>query len=204
MTAPGKHNLLNENELLLRIAEGDERAFFELFKVYTPVLRAYVWKITRSDLDTEEVVQEAFIRIWLHRDKLPGIDNLSAWIYTIAARICYNHLRAALNHQKKLKQLLWAGESQGADWNTPLELTQMEAFQKDVQRAVSQLSEQRKRVYRLNREEGLKPAAIAELLSMPVGTVKNQLSAALSEIRSFLLAAGHQIIVILYFFLNAL
>lgn len=193
--------MLNEKELLLSIAEGDEQSFSELFKAYTPILRAYIWKMTRSELDTEEVVQETFIRIWLYRDKLPAVENPAAWIYSVAARVCYNYLRSTLNHQKKVNQLALIGDYRHSDLNTPLEQTQMEAFQKDVQRAIQQLPEQRKRVYRLSREEGLKPAAISELLTVPVGTVKNQLSAALKEIREFLVAEGHQLSTVLYFLL---
>jgi RNA polymerase sigma-70 factor (ECF subfamily) len=52
---------------------------------------------------------------------------------------------------------------------------------------------QRQRIYRMSREQGLKPADIAEALSLSVNTVKNVLVTALKEIRNHLAAAGHVI-----------
>jgi RNA polymerase sigma-70 factor (ECF subfamily) len=57
--------------------------------------------------------------------------------------------------------------------------------------AISLLPRQRQQIYRLSREAGLKPAAIAEQLSLSVHTVKNALVSALKQIREYLEMAGH-------------
>src|SRR5258706_4910255 len=90
-----------EEELKRRIAEGDEGAFARLFHQYYNLLRPFVWKFTRRETDAEEILQETFIRVWLNRDKITGIENLRGWIFTIASRICLTHIRKTLNDQKK-------------------------------------------------------------------------------------------------------
>ncbi|WP_431292936.1 RNA polymerase sigma factor [Pedobacter sp. P26] len=55
--------LFNEQELLAKIAEGDERAFTELFEGYYGALGEFVYKITESKAVTQEIVQDAFIKI---------------------------------------------------------------------------------------------------------------------------------------------
>jgi len=79
-----------------------------------------------------------------------------------------------------------------------LERTHLNELHNIIQRILDNLSEKKKQVYRLNREMAMKPAQIAAQLNMPVGTVKNQLSAALREIRDQLAAAGYGPLSIMY------
>ncbi len=67
-----------------------------------------------------------------------------------------------------------------------------------IQRILNNLSFQKKNIFRLNRDLQLKPAQIAAQLNMPVGTVKNNLSAILREIREQLALAGYGPLSILY------
>lgn len=194
-----------DKALLIKISEGDESAYYELFKTYSPLLRSYLLRLTRSETDTEEILQETFIRIWLYRDRLPDVENLDGWVYTIAARVCLNHWRTTRTQREKIRRLSERAEKHGtAEWDTPLEQTQVQAIRRDLQKAIDTLSEKRRKIYRLNREEGLKPAAIAEKLNMPVGTVKNQLSEALKQIRDYLASAGHHFTIIMILLENYL
>ena len=130
------------------------------------------------------------MRVWLNRDQLPGIENVQAWIFTIASRQCLQSIRTELNHRKKLARLQSRETGQEA---TPLEATQLAEISRLVSQAVNNMPPQRQRIYRMSREQGLKPAAIAEVLSLSVTTVKNALVTALKDIRNHLGAAGHAI-----------
>ena len=59
----------SDNELLSQIAEGDERAFSALYYRYDTMLYVFLMKLTRSEAAAEELLQETFLRLWLHRDK---------------------------------------------------------------------------------------------------------------------------------------
>lgn len=182
-----------------RIAEGDEAAFYVLFETYMPVFRAYVRKATRSEKDTEDILQDIFTRIWLHRDKLAEVDNLRAWVFTVAARVCLNHVRTQISLRKKLEGLATAAALQTSGPETPSERLQAGAIRSLIDGTLAGMPERRRQIFRMNREMGLKPAAIAEALGMPVGTVKNQLSAALAAIREALERHGYGIIALLFF-----
>jgi RNA polymerase sigma-70 factor (ECF subfamily) len=67
-----------------------------------------------------------------------------------------------------------------------------------LHKALENLPEQQKKVFRMNRELQMKPAEIAAHLNIPVGTIKNQLSAALREIRQHLVSSGYGPLSILY------
>lgn len=184
------HFVETDNKALGKgIAEGDETAFAVLFKHYYPLLRPFVWKFTQSQADTDEILQETFIRVWLSRDKIPGIENLHGWIFTIASRVCLTVLRGNLNNRKKMTALQQRTVARVVE--TPADSTQLAEIARLVTRAVSQMPPQRQRIYRMSREEGLKPAVIADKLSLSVSTVKNVLVISLKEIREYLIAAGH-------------
>jgi RNA polymerase sigma-70 factor (family 1) len=177
----------SEKDLLMLVAEGDEKAFYTFYKEYAPRLRAYVWRTTQSEADTEDILQTSFMRIWLSRDKIPTIDNIQAWIYTITAKICLQHFRKKKNELKKLEQGV---QLRDTSVSTPFDFLQLEEIKRAIGTVLQRMSPQRKKIYRMNREEGRKPAEIAQVLSMPVGTVKNHLSAANKEIRESLFPAG--------------
>jgi RNA polymerase sigma-70 factor (family 1) len=178
--------LFPDDEFRQRIAEGDEAVFTELFHHYYPQLRPFIRRFSPSEADAEEVLQETFVRIWLSRDKLPGIENLRAWVFTIASRQCLTALRNNLSRRRKLTAL---SEREAAQ--APVDSASLAEITRLVAEAVQRMPPQRQRIYRLSREEGMKPAAIAGELSLSVSTVKNVLVSALREIREHLAASGH-------------
>jgi RNA polymerase sigma factor (sigma-70 family) len=179
----------NEADLLREIAEGDEQAFAKLYALYAPRLHAYSLKFTRSDQDASDLLQETFVTIWLNRDKLLNMEYLQAWMYKVMARNCLQWLRKQEAEGKRLKQF---NQPQNfTNIPTPNDVAQWHELEKAVQHAISLLSDVRKKIYRLNRNEGMKPASIADQLEIPVGTVKNHLSSAVKSIREYLEKEGY-------------
>jgi RNA polymerase sigma-70 factor (ECF subfamily) len=188
--------LHNEKELLRNIAEGDERAFFTFYDHYSGLLRPFLRKYTQTGADIEEVIQETFMKVWINRDRLPEVEQPKSWLYKIASRTFLNYAGKLANERKNVLQAVVSAAT--TESITPFEKTAIKEIQKTIQLAVGRLTEQKKRVFTMSRDQGLKPAEIAQKLGMPVGTVKNQLSAALKDIRDQLIAAGHGPILILY------
>lgn len=170
----------------MQIAEGDEQAFSQLYEFYAPQLRAYILKMSRSDETSQEIIQETFIRVWLNRDMLPEIGSFSPWLTTIAARLCFNFLEKTFNRKRLDKNI----QEENVPI-TPEETMNVQEISMIIQQVINALPGHKRTVYGLHREQGLKPAAIAEQLNMPVGTVKNHLSAVNKLIRERLTALGY-------------
>jgi RNA polymerase sigma-70 factor (family 1) len=183
------------------ISDGDEKAFAILFNHYYPLIRPFVWKFTQSARETEEILQEIFIKIWLHRYKITEIEHLRAWIFKIASRECLYTLRKNLHYRQKMAALQQIGSINTPD-DTPAELTHAAEISRIVQRAVDQMPVQRKRIYQMSRDEGMKPGEIAEALSLSVSTVKNVLTTSLKYIKDRLAAAGHIFLLICSLFVR--
>jgi RNA polymerase sigma-70 factor (ECF subfamily) len=179
----------NEKELLSRIAEGDETAFSQVFYAYYPRLFSFISKFDQQTGNIDEAIQETFIRVWMSRDQLPGIENFRAWIFTIASREAIALIRKNLLKQKTSEAYQSKQTSQYPE--TPAEIVQAGEIKRLVTRAIEEMPPARRRIYRMSREWGLKPSEIAARLGLSVNTVKNTLVTALQDIRKFLSQHGH-------------
>lgn len=178
-----------EEELLVRIAAGDELAFSRLFHHYLFKIKPGLDKLGISPTAVKEIIQETFIKIWLHREKLPAIENLPGYIYTTAINEFRQSLRKSLV-QQKTKQHYYrinSRHSQTYSLEGGLEAKEITAF---VDKIVRDFPEKRKLIYQMNHHQGLSIAEIAVRLKISPRTVRNTLQQAMMQIRSGLAAAG--------------
>lgn len=179
--------LYNERELLMRIAEGDESAFTVLFHHYTAQLQHHVSSLVRSAPVAEEIIQETFLRVWMNRDQLPEIQHPRSWIFAIASNVCFNYLRQQLRKEKHLRVL--ASTSAQAIDDVP-HLAESKEVRAAIRDAITHLSGQRKLIWQLYRDQGLKQAEIAHQLNISLSTVKNTIAQSLEFIRQHMRDKG--------------
>lgn len=170
----------HEREVIVKVAEGDEAAFYQLFAHYMPLLRPFVLRFTHSEFDTEEVLQDSMLRVWLYRDRLEDIQDIRAWIFKVTARECLTRLRRQATDRRHKESFALQEEPLAF---TPLDLLQGVELDLAIRDAIRKMPEKRREIYSMSRDLGLKPSEIARKLSLSVGTVKNVLSHALRELR---------------------
>lgn len=183
--------LPDEKLLFTRIAEGDEAAFRQLFQAYLPVVFPMIVQVTKSGPVAEDIIQETFLRLWMHRDRLDEIRHPRAWIMRIAYFQAFTWLRDQSIHQKAMARL-GSGDQNETGTELQLAFRQTEAL---IRQAVSNLPGQQQRAYLLSRESGLKTAEIAREMGLSEQSVKNTLVRALKFIRQQLEKAGYALIV---------
>ncbi len=103
-----------------------------------------------------------------------------AWIFSIASNICFNHLRQQLRKEKHLRVL--ASRAEDSQNEIPV-LTELKEIRTAIHDAVDHLSGQRRLIWLLYREQGLKQSEIASQLNISVSTVKNTIAQSLEFIR---------------------
>ena len=192
-TSTRKSGFSADTSLFTRIAAGDEDAFADFYRQLVPQLRPFIFSITGSDMMVDEVIQESFLRFWLNRDKLPGIDDPKAWLFRITGNICYSLFQRSLTERKALDKV---GQQATYAHSDTSDLLQLNFLKTALQQGVQQLSPQRKKIYCLNREQGLTPDEIANQLNLSVQTVRNTLSASLEFLREHLSRQGYTISVL--------
>jgi RNA polymerase sigma-70 factor (ECF subfamily) len=176
--------LNSEPDLLLKISQGDEAAFARLFHTYHNRLRAFVMHLTGSEPLAEEIVQEIFIRIWEKREKLSRVTHFHPYLYAVAKNYSMSFLKK-LGREMARKQE-W--EMSVVNASREGEDTVIKSYHNIIDQAVSELPDQRRKVYLLSRDEGLRQAEIAERLAISLETVKKHMVLALRSIRSYAMA----------------
>jgi len=172
-----------DTELLQKMRQGDESAFRQLYDRHSRQVAAFVFHLTHSAVDAEDILQETFLTLWTSREQLPAIVSPASYIFIIARNKTLDHLRK-IARQQKLVDHVWANISATAD-ALELELDARES-QQLINTALSRLSEQQRTIFRLSRQEGLDHASIADKLHLSKSRVKNVQVETLRFIRQFL------------------
>ena len=173
-------NIYEERALLCRIAGGDEAAFRQLFHQYNKILQPFIVKLTRSHEAAEEVLQEVFLKIWLHREKLTGVENPKAYIVRIVSNESLDYLRTVTRKNKLAEEIR---RSAVAASPSPEQSFSYRETEQRIHEAIEQLPNACRKVYRMSREQYKCIPEIAAELNLSHSTVKNQLVKALKIIR---------------------
>ena len=171
-------------ELLQRVAYGNAVAFRELFSRYHDSVYAYSLRITHSVCMAEDITQEVFLKLWLHREKLKELENLEAWIITVARNLCFNQLKKTA--REKCIIGLQPEQYDGADVVSIEQRVEQRDLLLKLREASAQLTPKEQIVYRLNKEQGLRKEEIARALNISQNTVKAHLTNALRKMRHYM------------------
>ncbi len=182
---PRSESSLEETDLLLRVAQRDADAFARLYDRLSPVLYSLVFRILRSKVEAEDVLQEAFWQIW---ERAPSyrvdLGSPFCWTVTLARNKAIDRLRGNLRHRDRI------AEAQATAEDTPIEepvgSSQLAAQERGdvVRRAVRALPLNQRRPIELAFFDGLTQQEISEALKLPLGTVKARIRRGLLKLQS--------------------
>lgn len=170
-----------ESELLIKVSTGDQKAFTELFERHQTLVYDFSIRLTRSKIQAEEIVQNVFIRIWVNRTNLVNIENFGAYLNRATRNHSYTVLKklaAQANREVELTVQVIGGGANAEH------LTLYNDSAKILKTVVDTLPPQRKLVYELCHEKGLKYDEVAVKLNISSGTVHTHMKLALKTIRA--------------------
>lgn len=176
-------NTVDEKKLVLDLMNDSEPAFCQLYALYKDRLVAFAVKFVKSHEIAEDVFQDAFIAVWQNRHFLNPTMPFGPYIYTIVKNRILN-LLANLDRERELMKALG---SQAIEVENEVDnrLTDMDINQL-LDKAVSKLTPQQKRIFSMSRNEMKSHKEIAEALNISVYTVQQHISASLKIIRTYL------------------
>jgi RNA polymerase sigma-70 factor (ECF subfamily) len=183
----------SDEDLFLCFRQGQTEAFGILVRRYEGELFGYLRRYLGDEVLAEDVFQNSFLQLYLKRDLYEPGRPVRPWLYTIATNQAIDALRRQGRHQAlsleqhreepvggELSTLLEMIQSRDPD---PLEHASMEEKRQRVRASVADLPDFLRQVLVLTYFQGLKYREVADILGIPVGTVKSRLHAALVKLQ---------------------
>jgi len=178
-----------DRRLLANIGRGDAGALEALMRRYWEPLTALAARISGA-LDAEDVVLDAFVRVWRRGASWGPVTSVRSLLYCITRNRALNQRRTDIRTADHLERLEHPTETHF----TPDDDLAAADLQQAFEAALDRLSPRRREVYILVRSEGLDYREAAEVLGLSPQTAANHLTAALRELRHALadrLGGGH-------------
>lgn len=136
----------------------------------------------KDDGIAREVVQEVFLKVWLKRETMPDVEDLTSYLFILTR----NHIYDSFKKQAvrlKAHDYLYQHQTTVVD-NTGYRLEEKQ-YDHLIDQAVSALPPERKKVY-IARQEGFSNEEISDKMNISIHTVKKQMQLAMQSVRSFL------------------
>ena len=163
---------------MLRVREGDEAAFRELFERHAAPLVGFVDRFFYNRAVSEEVVQEVFLKVYRARKKYQPRSKFTTWLYTIATRASLNELRRGVFKQKRQELKEVNGAAPAVD-----EEVAGRRLRERVAGVLEDLPENQRAAFLLVRFGGRSYEEVAEILGLSVSAVKSQIFRATDAVR---------------------
>ena len=183
----------DDQRLIVECLRGDPAAFGVLVRRYQDRLYNTVFRLVGNAEDAQDVVQEAFLNAYQSLGGFKGDSLFFTWLYRIA-------VNAAISFKRKRRVVIpidaargvVSGVPRGVEPPDPSELSrpghalEQEEQERRIQRALNRLSPEHRAVLILKDMEGQKYETMAEILQVPIGTIRSRLHRARLELRELL------------------
>ena len=170
----------SDKELILRFQQGDELAYVELVNRYRNRLINFVFRFVGTKEESEDIVQDTFVKLYEKKDYYRPINEFSTWIFTIASNLAKTELRK--RKRRKTSSLSDLG-LENKDFDVPVqdttdEETLDEFADSQIQDAIQSLQIHFRTALILRDIEELSYEEISKILDVPLGTIKSRINRA--------------------------
>jgi len=168
-----------DNELLARIlVEDDREAFAVLLKKYQSPIRAFFRKMCGGDEAlADDLAQETFLNAYRGISRFQGGSQFLTWLYAIAKNVFYEHLRRRKQTEELVDDETTAGSYQ-----------MVKDVSLDISKCMLLLNPEERMILSLSYADGLSQVEVAEVMHLPLGTVKTHTLRAKEKLRASLTA----------------
>jgi RNA polymerase sigma-70 factor (ECF subfamily) len=187
---------LNEKQLLLKIAEGDDDAFKLLFDRYYGLIYSASFRYLKVHELAEDLTQSSFLKIWEKRNNLGHVERFDHYLFRIAHNEMTDHFRKHSRRDKHIQRIRELFEEESGSPEDLLITKQKRALIADV---ISNLPPQQQTAYKLSRDEGFSYQEIADRMELSVNTIKVHISQALKTLKIFFSEHKEEFLLWLFF-----
>ena len=184
---------ISDYDLVEKLRKGDPGAFDAVFEKYGDRLFGFALKYLKSREETEELVQDVFLKVWENRKKLKKDSSLKSYLFTISYhRICKFFRKKQLT--EKVEKEIGSIAKDSVD---PEEQIDYQSTLEQIEQLIEKLPPKQKIIFEKSRKEGKSTREIAAEMKLAPGTVDNHISTALKFLRKHI--SGNNLALSLFF-----
>lgn len=168
--------------LLARVATGDKAAFSDLYDEVAPRVFGLVRRLLVDHSQSEEVTQEIFLEIWQTASRFdPNKGGATTWILTMAHRRAVDRVRASQSSRDRDVKI--GIRDYQNDYDNVSANVEVKVEHERVEKAMGRLTELQRQAIQLSYYGGYSNSEVAEILSVPIGTVKTRIRDGMIRLR---------------------
>jgi RNA polymerase sigma-70 factor (ECF subfamily) len=170
-------DLLTDEQLMQRIAHGEERAFEILYSRYARLIYSYFLRMLKKDKElSADHTQELFTKVYKYAPNFDASKSFKTWLYSIANNQCKNEYAKMKVRSEAILEIPTSTATER------IEAVDKNTFRSKLQHALANLDEAKRTVFEMRYLLDLSNSEIAETLGISEGTVKSRLFYAIKEL----------------------
>ena len=175
---------VKEKALLELVASGDRNAYAQIYTFYTPLIYRFIYPFTNhSKEDTEEIVQDIFLKIWMRRETLVGLKSFDAYLFKMAK----HQLIDARKRDQCLQKIIGKLSCQDEPVSPPIDNDLIYSeYLNSAKEAIGSLTPQRRKIFEMRTQQDMSIDEISASLNITRSAVKKQLYEAINAIKQHL------------------
>lgn len=174
---------VDDKKLMKMAQDGDSAAFGKLAHKYKDRLYNFIYRMIPEEQEAQDILQETFLRAYKERKRYQPDFAFSTWLYTIAT----NLVRSEYRKRKRWKFISMGIGSQDDEMSIPAKITKDLNLMPYIEKALDKLGQEYRTAFILRDIQQLPYEEIAQIMKVPVGTVKSRLNRARALMREQLL-----------------
>ncbi|MBD0825481.1 RNA polymerase sigma factor [Aestuariibaculum marinum] len=168
------NNSLLHTDLVINFKNGDKEAFEKIYKLFYQDLNRFIQSYTKDRELSQDLVQNAFLKIWEIKESIDPKENLKSYLYKLVYNSFIDKIRKDKNFNNKIEEIKYQHFIENLEEDKELKLKRLKA----IEDSIEILPKKCKEIFILSKYNGLKYQQIADNLGISVNTVKVQISKA--------------------------
>ncbi len=180
----------------IHLRNGDHDSFMDVYNQYAKMLYHFLKKYIQDPHTVDDMVHDTFFNLWRSRERIELTRPIQNYLFRIARNVVYDELKKQIRQSDAMLTLKYEGELKATAYSVDNAILENE-YDAIYDLAINRLPPQRKKIFRMHREEGLSHKEIAEFLDISPNTVKEHMSLAMKSIKDYI-AKDHDMILKLW------
>jgi len=169
-----------EQQLITLLRNGSQFAFEKLFEIFSQKLYRFSYSYLKSETESEEIVQDVFLKLWENRDKLRNETSFQSYLFTIAFNAIRKHFNKKVHDERYRTGIieLFSDENPSLETNPDFEMLVVK-----LESLIGKMPARRKEIFLKRKKEGKSVRDIATEMEISPKTVENQITEAMNYLK---------------------